>query len=326
MNKALMNLLPYKLVNNHLQNSRFFNDESTETPELYTADGELVKVFYLKNSLNTHYPYSMVSGRISNRILWDRFNEGLPIHFYNHQDMLSTSKYGVKKFGILRESEAIVPADYRYILEHPSVAQEFDQIFTHNEEILNRYSNASFVPAYGLWYGSKRYGGELSPDNYTLKTKEVSIIASNKDISEYHKIRRLLAEKYMSHPKVDGYGKACGNYVDLKADALTPYRYSIVVENGNSSYYFTEKILDCFASMTVPIYLGAPKIGEFFNMDGIIVIDKNNPLELDQILATCSESDYLARLDAIKDNFNRVHKYISFEDYILDNYGEMFEV
>ena len=142
----------------------------------------------------------------------------------------------------------------------------------------------------------------------------------------FFKIRYSIAKKYMNDPKVDGYGKACGNYIEKKADALTDYRYSIVVENGSSSFYFTEKILDCFASMTVPIYLGATKIGDFFNTDGIIMIDRNDSLSLDGIIASCSEKDYRDRLPAIKDNFERVQNYLSFEDYILDNYAEMFEL
>ena len=240
--------------------------------------------------------------------------------------MLNTSDKAVRKFGVLRESESIVPEDYSMLLKDPSLASEFYRIFTHNEEILEKFPNASFVPAYGVWYGTKRYGGVMDPGNCEKKTREISVISSDKQISEYHKIRYAIARKYMNDPRVDGFGKACGNYIEKKADALTDYRYSIVVENGSSSFYFTEKILDCFASMTVPIYLGAPKIGDHFNTDGIITIDRNDPLALDDIIASCSEQDYRDRLPAIRDNYERVQNYLSFEDYILDNYKDMFEL
>ncbi len=324
MNEKLKNLLPYGIVKK--KTAPFFGEEASETPELFNSKGEKVKIFYLRNALNAHTPYSMVAGRIPDRILWDRFNEGLPIHFYNHRDMLDPSDKAKRRFGVLRESESIVPGDYSMLLDNPQMASEFYRIFTHNEEILNKYSNASFVPAYGVWYGTKRYGGVMDPGLCEKKTKEISVISSDKQISEYHKIRYSIAKKYMNDPKVDGYGKACGNYIEKKADALTDYRYSIVVENGSSSFYFTEKILDCFASMTVPIYLGATKIGDFFNTDGIITIDRNDPLSLDDIIASCSEKDYRDRLPAIRDNYQRVQKYLSFEDYILDNYSDMFEL
>lgn len=325
MNEKLLGLLPYNLVDRHIKDREYFGEEAMRTPSVFNEKGEKMHIFYLKNSLNAHTPYSMVAGRMPDRIFWDRFNQGLPIHFYNHKDMLKLSKFGQRRFGILRESEAIVPEDYKMLMDHPEMAGEFHHIFTHNEEILNRFENASFVPAYGVWYGTELFGGEMNPNTYQKKTKEISVISSDKLISDYHKIRLSIAHKYMKNPKVDGYGKGCGNYIKLKADALTEYRYSIVVENGLSSYYFTEKILDCFASMTVPIYLGAPKIGEFFNEDGIITIDPKNPENLDTILKNCCEKDYTSRLEAIKDNYNRVQKFLSFEDYILDNYPSYFE-
>jgi len=38
-------------------------------------------------------------------------------------------------------------------------------------------------------------------------------------------------------------------------------------------HYFTEKILDCFRTRTVPIYWGCTNIREHFEADGIIVLD-----------------------------------------------------
>lgn len=40
--------------------------------------------------------------------------------------------------------------------------------------------------------------------------------------------------------------------------------------------YFTEKILDCFTTGTIPIYQGAPDIGDYCNAEGIVVIDDDN--------------------------------------------------
>ena len=56
-------------------------------------------------------------------------------------------------------------------------------------------------------------------------------------------------------------------------NTLTRYRYSIAIENDVTSYFFTEKITNCFASLTIPIYLGASCVDKFFNKDGIIKID-----------------------------------------------------
>ena len=324
MNNIIKNILPYGIVQKHLSNKVKFTEESCVEPKIYNLRGERMRVFYLKNSLNAHTPYSMVAGRISDRIFWDRFNEGLPIHFYSHRDMFNTSKAKAKKFGVLRESEAIAPKDYADILSHPEKAREFEKIFTHSAEILNKFPNALFVPSYGVWYGTERYGGTMSDTAYLSKTKEVSVIASDKQITAYHRMRLELAKKACLNAKVDGYGKGLGNYVRYKADALTDYRYSIVVENGVFENYFTEKILDCFASMTVPIYLGAPNIGDFFNTDGIITVKESEIDSIDEVLKRCNASDYEDRLSAIKDNYERVQRYLDFESYIMDNYGDLW--
>lgn len=45
-----------------------------------------------------------------------------------------------------------------------------------------------------------------------------------------------------------------------KFAAMSRYRFSICYENGAFPGYFTEKMLDCFNAMCVPIYLGAPDV------------------------------------------------------------------
>ena len=72
--------------------------------------------------------------------------------------------------------------------------------------------------------------------------------------------------------------------------------------------------------MTVPIYLGATKIDKFFNPDGIIQISLNDLDNIDKILLQCNEEDYMNRLSAVKDNYNRVQNYLNIEDYIYTNY------
>lgn len=325
MKDKIKNILPYGYINKKESSRIRFGEEAADAPEVYNARGEKMHVFYLQNSLNAHTPYSMVAGRISDRILWDRFNKGLPVHFYSHEDMFKTADTAKRMFGVLRESESIVPQDYERLLSEPGAAEKFERIFTHSARILDRFSNAVFVPSYGVWYGTKRQGGEMSDSAFERKCKDISVIASSKAITDSHKLRLKIAREAVKDPRVDGYGSGCGRFLEKKAEALTDYRYSIAVENGVFDNYFTEKILDCFASMTVPIYIGAPNIGDFFNTNGIICLSEKDTGNIDKILASCTEADYMNRLDAIKDNYARVQKYLDFESYILDNYPELFD-
>ncbi len=224
----------------------------------------------------------------------------------------------------MRESEQIIHGVYAKALESPELMKEFDRIFTSSDRILDRYSNAVFAPAGNLWYGTKENGGVLADTAYLNKDKNVSIVASNKAMCELHVLRAELARHYKDSNLVDAYGNAVGRFIEKKSDSLERYRYSIVLENDASSYYFTEKILDCFASMTIPIYVGAKKIGEFFNTDGIIQLSKEELSDfsnVDKIVSSCNEEDYNARIFAIKENYERCKEYISYEDYLCEHYS-----
>jgi hypothetical protein len=84
-----------------------------------------------------------------------------------------------------------------------------------------------------------------------------------------------------------------------------------------SDYFFTEKITNCFISQTIPIYLGARKIGDFFNPGGIIQVSQGDD-DIEKVLKSCGEEDYMSRLAAIKDNYNRAFKYVNMDDYLYE--------
>lgn len=77
--------------------------------------------------------------------------------------------------------------------------------------------------------------------------------------------------------------------------------FHVAIENSKYNNYFTDKILDCFATKTLPIYWGAPNIGDFYNSDGIISF--NDEDELVEILNKLTPEDYYSRLEAIEQNY-----------------------
>lgn len=323
----LLKLLPYFLVKDKIHTEDYSDQigKAVSTPPpVYNQFGEEYKVFYLSDTININTPYSLSREVNPRRILWDRYNVSLDTHFYVDNCMFEKTYPCNKKYGILRESEQIIPGIYNKALESPELMKDFDKIFTSSDRMLDKYSNAVFAPAGNLWYGTKENGGVLSDNAYLNKDKNISIVASNKTMCELHVLRAELARYYKDSKLVDAYGNAVGRFIEKKSDSLERYRYSIVLENDDSSYYFTEKILDCFASMTVPIYVGAKKIGEFFDEDGIIQVSKEQLSDfanMDKIISSCNEEDYNARLSAIKENYNRCKEYICYEDYLCDHYS-----
>lgn len=318
-------LLPYYIVKDKIESYNFKlyrNSSNALPPDLYNVHGERLDVFFLKDDGNP--PYTLSLGRNPRYILWDRYNCALEKHFYVHENIFRRTFECKRKYGVLRESEAIYPELYYKAIKYPEIIKDYSLIFTNSEKILDKYENSRFAPANSVWYGTEFCGGVLSEHNCENKDKNISIISSDKSMCEMHKIRSDLTRYYKNSGLVDCYGAAVGKHINKKSEALEQYRYSIVLENNETSLYFTEKILDCFAAMTVPIYVGATKIGDFFNDDGIIQIRKDKLCDfgnVDRIIKRCCESDYNSRLDAIRDNYRRVMEYLCYEDYLFEHYN-----
>ena len=152
-------------------------------------------------------------------------------------------------------------------------------------------------------------GVVASAENYKNKDKNISIIASNKKMCRGHVVRQTFARKCKAEHLADTFGKFDGGEYCAIELPFQHYRYSITIENVSSPYYFTEKINNCFASMTIPIYLGASEIGKFYNPDGIITLKESDFDNLGEFLKQCTPEEYERRLPAVIDNYNRLMWY-----------------
>ena len=160
-----------------------------------------------------------------------------------------------------------------------------------------------WIPGNGSWI--------REPQIYP-KNKLVSIIASNKSHLPGHQQRMHMLEQLKDYAPLFGRGF---NEVEYKEEALADYMFSVAIENADD--WFTEKILDCFLTGTVPIYYGTPSITKWFNPDGIVFLEDGFDIEeLDEDLYKSMES-------AIKDNFERAMKMEMLEDFIWETYFEI---
>jgi len=157
----------------------------------------------------------------------------------------------------------------------------------------------------------------MNPDGFWIKepkicekSKLVSMITSNKQMCNGHRYRLEIANKLKS--KLDLFGRGINN-ITLKEEGLNDYAFSIAMENDMVDSYFTEKVLDCFATGTIPIYHGTKKITDYFNTDGIIFLDELNIDDLNMDL-------YYSKLDAVKENFEKVLSMETSEDNIYLKY------
>lgn len=298
----------------HKGNERNLSYPVREYPKVYNKQGEELKLFYLKDQIMGPY-----SG--SRYFMWDRCNYGLDIHFYSHNNMLTIEGKPIHKYGILIESKQIVPDNYRIFDKYKGLAEEFDNIFTYDAELLNKLSNAKFFPGCsGVWYGRCGENFQWEKDCYQRKSKDISILSSDKVMCEMHKIRIKVSRHCKRNKLADTFGTFDGGNYCLVDDTLKDYRYSIVMENDVSDYFFTEKITNCFAAQTIPIYLGARKIDEFFNEEGIIRISEDDLEDIEKILHKCTPEYYMERINAILENYQRAYAYQNVYDWLYERY------
>lgn len=229
----------------------------------------------------------------------------------NYAFYIATEDKGSENaIALLVEPRAIIPGTYYFVEDN---WDKFKYIFTFDSKLL-QLPNAKLL----------LYGQITAEFPNVPKTKDISMVASNKDACEGHIQRRRVAE--MLSKDIDTFGTFNGGEYCTDDKYMSGYKFNVAMENYSDGYYFTEKICNCFASRTVPIYWGCPHIGEFFNMEGVIgcesateVIDtvrriKQNPKE-----------EYDKRRLAIEDNYQRVQKYRRYSDWFLETYGELLE-
>jgi hypothetical protein len=89
---------------------------------------------------------------------------------------------------------------------------------------------------------------------------------------------------------------------DTKKEVLQNYKFSICFENAkNYPGLITEKIFDCFAAGTVPIYYGPPNVADYIPEGCFINFERfSNYEELYQFLIAMRDEEYQAYLDATK--------------------------
>lgn len=275
------------------------------------------------NLVDTSFAHasSSVAGVTPNEVAWKResHDPNFPTFFTNESTLLP-SRLRIPKelrYGFLFESKAIIPKVYERV---EKVITDFELFFTHNTKLLQRYENARWIPGGGVWVGGDYAGGTLGLNR---KSRSVSILSSRKVQSRLHRTRlkTALLLEYRKKYDVDVFRQSLvGSPGRISVwETLRDYRYSICIENFVDDEYFTEKVLNPFACGTVPIYMGARNLNDYFDEKGFIRFTSIRQLA-NEVLPLLSEQDYQSRLSAVARNFETVKKYRSIEDFIFTTY------
>ena len=247
-----------------------------------------------------------------NKEMWD---SNSPIKCVCDEHIFSNVREG-KQVMLLIEPKSIQPNVYEYALE---VADQYEYVFTHDSQLLAVLPNAKPILWGGVWCRSEK----------PKKTKLISMLSSDKEMCELHKERKRIARKYKD--KIDVFGTIDGGEYVKPIDTLEPYMYSVVIENYIDDLWFTEKICNCFATKTIPIYYGANNIRQYFNYNGIIVCNSLEMLE-ENINWVINNKENAIKLynqditqEALQENYELSKQYEKFDEWLYRTYEKEIE-
>jgi hypothetical protein len=190
-----------------------------------------------------------------------------------------------------------------------SKKNDFDLILAFSDNILENCENSQkFI-----------FGGvQLDMDSLLLdKKNELSYITTNKNQTSGHKLRHRIWDRYNGQDNINGFTTRfmmTPPRILNKNVIFQNAKFSIAVENMISNGYITEKVIDCFLSKTIPLYYGCPKIGEYFNTDGILQFTTIE--ELDIHLNNISSEMYGDLVDVVEENYQKAKNYSNYYERV----------
>lgn len=182
--------------------------------------------------------------------------------------------------------------------------KKFNYILSSDKKFIKKCKNAILFEFGTTWIS-----------NYHFKEKSfgVSTIIGDKMITLGHKMREELycKENNITIPTrfyISQYSIKKGKYyLKEKKDPAFNMNFHIVIENEKKDFYFTEKLIDCFQTKTIPIYWGCPGIAKYFDTEGIIKVKSAY-----DIISKCNNLNknyYLDRMEIINKNYELSKKW-----------------
>lgn len=211
----------------------------------------------------------------------------------------------------------IINGENHINMSKPNNYKRFDYVCSHNRWLEDKTPNFKFVPHGGTWLREEDLG-------LHKKVKLSSMIFSNKNWNVGHKQRKRAFDIIRkTNLDCDFFGSGSSNPIEHKITGLQDYMFSFALENecppwlfSPKTDYFSEKILDCFLSGTIPIFYGNPSITKYFNKEGIITFSDVD--QIPSLLNKITPAYYHSKEKVLAENFEIAEKYMHPENLIAD--------
>ena len=228
-----------------------------------------------------------------------------------------------ERFSLAEEELACSPENTILLTYEPSsiryygdvYPRQFRYVLTSHEAYCLKHPGRINFPPVGVWYYAQSTDLKDAPPT---KTDDMSIFLSKK--AQRHTMHRLRHD--FSHAIADHFGDRMERFgwdynpVDIKAEGLDRFRYTVALENHIGAHHWTEKLSDPFLGYTLPFYAGCPNACDYFPEDSFISIDMRDASGAIEIIERAIRNDeYTRRLPAILEARRRV-----VEDHNLANF------
>jgi len=185
----------------------------------------------------------------------------------------------------------------------------FNYLLTHNQYLLDATDKSYLFEFASTW---------IKDYQFPEKTFSVSTLVGGKMVAPGHRIRQKVwfKENKIKTPKnfyLSGNLGGIENYNNhpvLGSDKkpLFDSQFHICIENSKRENWFTEKLMDCLQTKTVPVYWGCTNIENWFDTRGFIIVNDFN-----DIVSSCNEltpETYENMLEYVEENYKKSMEFI----------------
>ena len=177
---------------------------------------------------------------------------------------------------------------------------KFHLILTYDERLLHLPQAVNFCPV-GSWID----------DNLVIeKRNQITYLMSSKINGAPYRMRFMIKNRLERKTHLgpfELFWHRSPPVVPSKNPFFANAKFNIATENQDMNNMFTEKLLDCFKTLTVPIYYGCTNIEEFFDPRGIIQFRTIE--EFEKIIEDLTPEVYDEMLPYLEINYNKAKVY-----------------
>lgn len=212
-----------------------------------------------------------------------------------------------------------------YLQNH---ASRFQTIFTYDHDLLVACPHARFYIVARTWIPSEYY---MNID-VSIKEYKISTLAGSKCINnsaghlfrqqihyrqrEFSPFPIIFFRSSYQQPHLPDLGNnpflIANTSTNHKESLFHTFQFAIIIENTDQRNCFSEKLIDCLITKTIPIYYGCVNIHQFFDTTGWIILSTTSVEDMYVSLHRLHPDYYRMFTEVIETNYQKA---ISYSDY-----------